>query len=136
VSLLDDLRRDGRVTAIIGLGKSGVAAGLLLRDHGIPVYASEIRDSATTQGWAATLRQAGAQVELGAHDLARIARAGTVIVAPGVPPAAPAIRAAVDAGVPILAEVDLGFTALPATRFVALTGTNGKTRPHRWWPTS
>jgi len=66
-------------------------------------------------------------VELGAHDLARIARAGTVIVAPGVPPAAPPIRAGVNAGVPILAEVDLGFTALPATRFVALTGTNGKT---------
>ena len=127
MSLLDDLRHDGRETAIIGLGKSGVAAALLLRDHGVPVYASEIRDSDTTRAWAATLMPAGAQVELGTHDLARIARAGTVIVAPGVPPAAPPIRAAAEAGIPILAEVDLGFTALPATRFVALTGTNGKT---------
>ena len=127
MSLLDDLRRDGRETAIIGLGKSGVAAGLLLRDHGVPVYASELRDSDTTRAWAGTLRPAGAAVELGSHDLARIARAGTVIVAPGVPPAAPPIRAAVDARVPILAEVDLGFTALPTTSFVALTGTNGKT---------
>jgi UDP-N-acetylmuramoylalanine--D-glutamate ligase len=127
VSLLDDLRREARETAIIGLGKSGVAAGLLLRDHGVPVYASEIRISDTTRAWAGRLRPAGAEVELGAHDLARIARAGTVIVAPGVPPEAPPIRAAVEAGVPILAEVDLGFTALPSTRFVALTGTNGKT---------
>jgi UDP-N-acetylmuramoylalanine--D-glutamate ligase len=127
VSLLDDLRRDARETAIIGLGKSGVAAGLLLRDHGVPVYASEIRDSDTTRAWAGTLRAAAAEVELGAHDLVRIARAGTVIVAPGVPPEAPPIRAAIDAGIPVLAEVDLGFTALPATRFVALTGTNGKT---------
>ena len=127
MSLLDQLRRDGRETAIIGLGKSGVAAGLLLRDHGVPVYASEIRDSGTTQGWAGTLRAAGAVVELGTHDLDRIARAGTVIVAPGVPPEAPPIRAALDAGVPVLAEVDVGFTALPATRFVGLTGTNGKT---------
>ena len=70
---------------------------------------------------------AGREVELGTHDLGRIARAGTVVVAPGVPPEAPPIRAAVDAGLPILAEVDLGFTALPATRFAALTGTNGKT---------
>ncbi len=93
----------------------------------MPVYASEIRDSDTTQKWAGTLRAAGAEVELGAHDLARIARAGTVIVAPGVPPEAPPIRAAADANIPILAEVDLGFTALPTTRFVALTGTNGKT---------
>ena len=127
MSLLDQLRRDDRETAIIGLGKSGIAAGLLLRDHGVRVYASEIRDSATTKAWAATLGAAGAEVELGAHDLGRIARAGTVIVAPGVPPDAPPIRAAVEAGVPVLAEVDLGFTALPATRFVGLTGTNGKT---------
>ena len=127
MTLLDDLRQEARETAIIGLGKSGVAAGLLLRDHAVPVYASEIRDSDTTQRWAGTLRAAGADVELGAHDLARIARAGTVIVAPGVPPEAPPIRAAAEARVPILAEVDLGFTALPTTKFVALTGTNGKT---------
>ena len=127
MSLLDDLRADGRETAIIGLGKSGVAAGLLLRDQGVPVYASEIRDSETTRGWAAPLRAAGAAVELGAHDLGRIARAGTVVVAPGVPPEAPPIQAAIAAGLPVLAEVDLGFTALPATRFVGLTGTNGKT---------
>ncbi len=125
--LLDDLRRDGRETAIIGLGKSGVAAGLLLRDHDVRVYASEIRDSDTTRAWADALRRAGAQVELGTHDLARIARSGTVIVAPGVPPEAPPIRAAADAGIPILAEVDLGFASLPATRFAAVTGTNGKT---------
>jgi UDP-N-acetylmuramoylalanine--D-glutamate ligase len=127
VTLLDNLRRDARETAIIGLGKSGVAAGLLLRDHGVPVYASEIRDSDTTRRWAATLRSAGAEVELGAHDLGRIARAGTVIVAPGVPPEAPPIQAALEARLPVLAEVDLGFTALPDTRFVGLTGTNGKT---------
>ncbi len=127
MTLLDNLRRDARETAIIGLGKSGLAAGLLLRDHGVPVYASEIRATDSTNAWAATLRSAGAEVELGAHDLARIARAGTVVVAPGVPPEAPAIGAATLAGVPILAEVDLGYAALPATRFVALTGTNGKT---------
>jgi UDP-N-acetylmuramoylalanine--D-glutamate ligase len=127
VTLLEQLRQDGRETAIIGLGKSGVAAGLLLRDHNVPVYASEIRDSETTRAWAGTLRAAGAEVELGTHDLERIARAGTVVVAPGVPPEAPPIRVSADAGIPILAEVDLGFTALPATRFVALTGTNGKT---------
>jgi UDP-N-acetylmuramoylalanine--D-glutamate ligase len=127
VSLIDQLRQAGRETAIIGLGKSGVAAGLLLRDHGVAVYASEIRDSDTTRRWAETLRAAGAEVDLGTHDLERIARAGTVVVAPGVPPEAPPIRAASEAGLPILAEVDLGFTALPSTRFAALTGTNGKT---------
>jgi UDP-N-acetylmuramoylalanine--D-glutamate ligase len=127
VSLLDELARDGRETAIVGLGKSGVAAGLLLRSRAVRVYASELATTPSAERWARTLREAGADVELGGHDLARIARAATVVVAPGVPPEAPPCRAAVDAGVPIVAEVDLGYTALPATRFVALTGTNGKT---------
>jgi len=127
VSLLETLARDGRETAVVGLGRSGVAAGALLRAHGVPVYASELATTAAAQGWAGTLREAGAEVELGGHDLARIARAAAMVVAPGVPPSAPPCRAASDAGVPVLAEVDLGFTALPHTRFVGITGTNGKT---------
>lgn len=125
--LLDELRARGGEVAVIGLGKSGVAATLLLRAHGIAAYASEIRDSDTTQAWAQPLRAAGATVELGTHDLGRIARAVTAIVAPGVPPDAPPIVAATGAGVPVLAEVDVGYTALPGTHFVGLTGTNGKT---------
>lgn len=127
MSFLDDLRAAGREVAVIGLGKSGVAASLLLAERGILVYASEIRQSPVTEAWAAPLRAAGVTVELGRHDLDRIARAVAVVVAPGVPPDAPPLRAAAAAGVPVYAEVDLGFTALPTTRFAALTGTNGKT---------
>ncbi|HEX5818355.1 MAG TPA: UDP-N-acetylmuramoyl-L-alanine--D-glutamate ligase [Gemmatimonadales bacterium] len=127
MSLLDALARDGRETAIVGLGKSGVAAGELLRGHGVKVYASELATTPAAQGWAGTLRRAGAEVQLGGHDLARIAKAAAMVVAPGVPPTAPPYRAATGAGVPVLAEVDLGYTALPRTRFVGITGTNGKT---------
>ena len=127
MSLLDRLSRDGHETAVVGFGKSGVAAGVLLRAHGVSVYASELATTPAAQRWADELRAAGAEVELGGHDLARIAKAAVMVVAPGVPPAAPPCRAAIDAGVPVLAEVDLGYTALPQTRFVAVTGTNGKT---------
>lgn len=125
--LLDDLKARGGEVAVVGLGKSGVAATLLLRDRGIPTYASEIRDSETTREWARPLLAAGADVELGRHDDARVARAVAVVVAPGVPPDAPTLVAATAAGVPVYAEVDLGYTALPRTRFAAITGTNGKT---------
>ena len=127
MSLLDRLSRDGHETAVVGFGKSGVAAGVLLRAHGVRVYASELATTPAAQRWADELRAAGAEVELGGHDLARIAKAAVMVVAPGVPPAAPPCRAAIDSGVPVLAEVDLGYTALPQTRFVAVTGTNGKT---------
>ncbi len=112
---------------MIGLGKSGLAAGLLLAEHGVRVYASDAGISERQQAWAAMLRAAGAAVELGGHDLDRIQRAVAAVVAPGVPPDAPPIEAARQAAVPVHAEADLGLTELRDTRYVAITGTNGKT---------
>jgi UDP-N-acetylmuramoylalanine--D-glutamate ligase len=113
--------------AVIGLGKSGVAATLLLRRMGIGVYASDTGSGPNYESWARSLRESGASVELGGHDLERIRRAVGVVVAPGVPPTAPALEAARQAGLEIYAEVDIGFLALGSTRCVAITGTNGKT---------
>jgi len=120
-------KADGREVAIVGLGRSGTAAGLLLREHGVPVYASDTASGKAYDAWAARLREAGAVVELGGHDLGRIRRAAAVVVAPGVPPEVPPLTAAREAGVPVHAEVDLGLSALARTRYIAITGTNGKT---------
>jgi UDP-N-acetylmuramoylalanine--D-glutamate ligase len=127
IPLLDGWRADGREVSAVGLGKSGVAATLLLRDRGIPVYASDTGSGPTFEEWATQLRAAGAAVQLGGHDLDRIARSVAVVVAPGVPPDVPALEAARRAGVPIHAEVDVGFVALRGTRCIGITGTNGKT---------
>lgn len=123
-------RQRGREAAVIGLGKSGVAAGLLLRREGIPVYASDRApegDKAIGPDGVRRLIAAGAEVQLGGHDLTRIAHAGVCVVSPGVPPGAPPLTAAREAGVPIVSELDVGYAALPGTRFAVVTGTNGKT---------
>ncbi len=113
--------------AVVGLGKSGVSATLLLRSRGVPVYASDSGTGPSFEAWARTVRDAGAEVELGGHDLQRIGRAAAVVVAPGVPPDVPALNAARKAGLGIHAEVDVGFVALQGTRCIGITGTNGKT---------
>ncbi len=126
-------RATGREAAVIGLAKSGVAAGLLLVREGIPVYASDMaKDLSKSAGDEAAaiearLRQAGIDFQLGGHDLTRIARAGLCVVSPGVPPEAPPISAALAAGVPVVSEVDVGYAALPEVQFAVVTGTNGKT---------
>jgi UDP-N-acetylmuramoylalanine--D-glutamate ligase len=91
------------------------------------VYASDTGTGPSYDQWAKTLVAAGAQVDVGRHDLARIERAVAVVVAPGVPPNVPALDAARQAGLEIYAEVDVGFLALRKTRCVGITGTNGKT---------
>jgi UDP-N-acetylmuramoylalanine--D-glutamate ligase len=127
IALIDGWLAGGREVAVVGLGKSGVAASLLLRDFGVPVYASDTGSGASHETWAETVRNSGAAVELGGHDLARIGRAAAVVVAPGVPPEVPPLETARTAGVPIYAETDLGFLALRGTRCIGITGTNGKT---------
>jgi len=127
VELFDRWLASGREVAVVGLGKSGVSATLLLRGRGIPVYASDTGSGPSQEEWARTLRDTGAQVDVGGHDLGRIARAAAVVVAPGVPPNVPALEAARRAGLGIYAEVDIGFVALRKTRCVGITGTNGKT---------
>ena len=120
----------GGVVAVIGLGKSGVAATRLLAREGVRVYASDASDHPYGGDALEALRSLrGVAVDVGRHDLAQIRGAAAVIVSPGVPPEAPPLAAAREARVPILSEIDLGFRALSGsgTRCIAITGTNGKT---------
>ena len=55
----------------------------------------------------------GVDVQLGGHDLARIAKCGLVVASPGVPPDAPPFVAAREAGVPIVSEIEIGLRFLP-----------------------
>lgn len=118
----------GREAAVIGVGRSGAAAARLLRAAGVAVYASDAGSSAKLTPLAEALRAEGIEVQLGGHDLARVAKAGVVVVSPGVPPEVPPLRAAREAGVPIISEVELALHHLPASvRYIGITGTNGKT---------
>jgi UDP-N-acetylmuramoylalanine--D-glutamate ligase len=115
-----------RETAVIGLGRSGVAATRLLRSRNVAVYASDAGSGDAVTRAAEELIALGAAVDLGGHNLARIARASEAILSPGVPPDAPPVRAAREAGVPVRAEIDLGLEALAGTPYIGVTGTNGK----------
>jgi UDP-N-acetylmuramoylalanine--D-glutamate ligase len=117
--------RAGEV-AVAGLARSGASASRLLRHLGCRVYASDSRDAPELAATAAELRALGCDVELGRHDLARVARASALVLSPGVPPTAPVVRAAADAEVPVVSELDLAARCLPDTRLVVVTGTKGK----------
>jgi UDP-N-acetylmuramoylalanine--D-glutamate ligase len=124
----EEWRRGTGVVAVIGLGKSGIAAARLLAREGVRVYASDSSDHPYAADAVAGLRALpGVEVDVGRHDLAKIKSAAGVVVSPGVPPDAPPLAAAREAGIEIVSELDLGFRALTGTRSIAITGTNGKT---------
>ena len=113
--------------AVIGLARSGVAVSRLLARQGGTVYASDAGVGPALEEAARSLRAEGVTVDVGRHDVGRIAQASLVVASPGVPPDAPPIASAQRDGVPVVSEVEIGLRFLPALRYIAITGTNGKT---------
>ncbi|MFL5620188.1 MAG: UDP-N-acetylmuramoyl-L-alanine--D-glutamate ligase [Gemmatimonadaceae bacterium] len=113
--------------SVVGLARSGRAAAELLARAGAPVYASDAGTGDAVDHAARALEPLGVRVQRGAHDLARIAASAVVVASPGVPPDAPPLRAARDAGRTIVSELEIALQFLPGQRYVAITGTNGKT---------
>lgn len=73
----------------------------------------------------------GVEVVLDADGLALLEGVRTVIKSPGVSREAPAIAAAVERGIEVLGELEVAWRAM-SNRFVAVTGTNGKTTVVEW----
>ncbi|HEX9309524.1 MAG TPA: UDP-N-acetylmuramoyl-L-alanine--D-glutamate ligase [Gemmatimonadaceae bacterium] len=120
-------REGGAEIAVIGLARSGRAVAMLLRKHGYNVYASDVVSSPATGKCAEELRAAGIVVDIGRHDLERLARAALVVTSPGVPPSARPLAFAREKGIPIASEVEVALNFLDGPRIIAVTGTNGKT---------
>jgi UDP-N-acetylmuramoylalanine--D-glutamate ligase len=113
--------------AIIGLGRSGAAATKLLLLRGYTIYACDDGSSPQLASVAEQLASAGATAQIGGHDSSRIARAALVVVSPGVPPDAAVLVAARAASREIVSEIEIALRLAPQLRYVAITGTNGKT---------
>ena len=123
--MIPDIWRIGEI-AVIGLGKSGTAVSTLLAKEGARVYASDAGSGAGVDMSAALLRPLGVEVDTGRHDLERVSRATLVVASPGVPPTAPPLQRARDAGLPIIGEIEVALHTIPGLRYIAITGTNGK----------
>ena len=107
---------------VVGLARSGQAAARLLAGRGETVAGV---DSGAPDG-AERLRDAGVEVHLDGDLDGWVEGTGCVVKSPGVPREAGPIRRALTLGIPVIGELELAWRLVP-NRFVAVTGTNGKT---------
>src|SRR5262245_16960434 len=112
----------GQRVVVVGAARSGVAAAELLARRGARVT---VTDRKAEIDAADALADRGIALELGGHRAGTLASADLVVVSPGVPLDQPALRAARDAGVPIVGELELASRWLKG-RVIAITGTKGK----------
>jgi UDP-N-acetylmuramoylalanine--D-glutamate ligase len=116
----------GRVVAVVGLARSGVAAARLIRRAGGRVLASDAGQGEALRATARALEQEGCRVWTGGHPDEAFEEVDLIVVSPGVPLTLPALSRARARAVPIIGELELGWRAMEAD-FIAITGTNGKT---------
>ena len=106
---------------MVGLARSGLAAGRLLAARGEDVVGVDARIDVPDAGFP-THRGDG---------LGLLERIGAVVKSPGVPPRAAVVAAARERGIPVMGELELGWRLIERP-FVAVTGTNGKTTVTEW----
>ena len=111
---------------VVGLGKSGLAAALFLRDRGARVTVSDTRSAAALGDQIPALLEAGIMVEAGGHGLLTFRRQDLIVVSPGVPLDTPEVKNAQQLGLTVIGELELASRFL-AGEIVAVTGSNGKT---------
>ncbi|HSL23008.1 MAG TPA: UDP-N-acetylmuramoyl-L-alanine--D-glutamate ligase [Vicinamibacterales bacterium] len=112
----------GQRVVVVGAARSGVAAARLLAKRGASVTLTDLKSRIDE---AEALAAAGVNVELGGHDINTLTRADLVVLSPGVPARQPAIDAARERGIPVIAELELASRWL-AGNVIAVTGTKGK----------
>jgi UDP-N-acetylmuramoylalanine--D-glutamate ligase len=107
---------------VLGLARSGQAAALALRRRGEEVIGVDASPDLDV----GRLAEAGVEVHLGTEEERLLDGVETLIKSPGVPGEAPLVAAALERGVPVWSELELGSRLL-GNPIVGVTGTNGKT---------
>ncbi|HOI11072.1 MAG TPA: Mur ligase domain-containing protein, partial [Myxococcota bacterium] len=102
-----------------GIGVSAVARLVLAR--GTRVSGSDVRESSITQA----LVREGARVFIG-HAASNLAGADLVVVSTAIPDTNPELRAARDAGLPVVHRSLVLDALMAGRRTIGVTGTNGK----------
>lgn len=115
----------GSKALVVGVARSGLAAARLLRRHGADVRAIDRRKPDELGKAAAELTAMGATPMLGTMDPSALDGRDLVVTSPGVPLDLPLFREAGRRGIPVAAEVEIGF-AVARAPIAAVTGTNGK----------
>ncbi len=110
---------------VLGLAREGTALCRYLARHGAEVQASDLRTAEELGEHLAILEGSHVHLALGGHPDC-IFDADVVYVSPGIPPEAPAVRAAKQRGIRLASATELVFERCPAP-IVGVTGSSGKT---------
>ena len=110
--------------AILGAAESGVGAAILAQQKGYDVFVSDM--GSIKDNYKGMLDAHNLCWEEGKHTEAQILDATEVIKSPGIPDTAPMVKKIMEAGIPIISEIEFAARFTTA-KMLCITGSNGKT---------
>ena len=116
----------GKRVLVVGLGRSGVASALFLKELGAQVTVSDTKTQEELASEIPALLDRGIIVEAGRHGERTFREVDLIVVSPGVPVDVPQLTQARERGIPVIGEIELAARFLRG-KIVAITGSNGKT---------
>ena len=120
------MRYEGKRVLVVGLARSGVAAARLLCKHGAQVTVNDSKTREQLGDVLAPLDGLPLNWALGCPAAEALSGQEVLVLSPGIPDSVPFVKAAREAGMYVIGEVELAFQLAPG-EMVAVTGTNGKT---------
>ncbi len=116
----------GKIITIVGLARSGGACAHLLHFLGAHVRISDRQNTPEIRERAMNLAHLGIGTELGRHTREMITASDMLVVSPGVSVTSDPVMWALEAGIPVISEIEVGWLVCEAP-VVAVTGSSGKT---------
>ena len=123
--MFDPQELKGKKALVIGAGKSGLACANLLAARGFAVLLSDEKPRAELKEKLKGLDRR-VRVEAGGHGKAVFA-CGFAVKSPGMSHSNPLIKSLKKKGIPLFSEIEIALAFSRAGKFLAVTGTNGKT---------
>jgi len=112
-------------TLVVGLGMTGLSVARYLSRQGVPVAIVDSREHPPGLEQLRNELPDDVALFLGSFHPEAFARAGQIVVSPGVSRDEPEIAAALERGVPVIGDIEL-FAQVAQAPVVAVTGSNGK----------
>ncbi len=109
---------------VLGAGESGTGAALLAKRRGMGVFVSDSKPVKPV--YRTLLQHENIDFEEGGHSAGLFDQATEVVKSPGIPDTAPIVLQAVNAGIPVISEIEFAARFTDA-QTVCVTGSNGKT---------
>lgn len=111
---------------VLGIGITGISTIKAIYKLGAKIVISDTKNASDLKKFLVEIESIPMEKHLGTDDM-DLSRIDLVIKSPGIPPYAKIVIKAIEKNIEIITDIELAYRISKSNKFIAITGTNGKT---------